>query len=87
MIEENDKVLVAVSGGPDSLSLLHILLELKYNICVAHVNHGLRQNAKIDQDFVRDFCSEHHIPFFVKEVNLKEIQNGMTVEEVLNQII
>ena len=86
MIEEGDKVLVAVSGGPDSLSLLHVLNELKYPICVAHVNHGLRENADIDEAFVRDFCQEKNIPFFAKKVNLKEMQDKMTVEEAGRKI-
>lgn len=81
LINQNDKILVAVSGGPDSISLLNILYELKYNICVAHVNHGLRENAKIDEEFVLKFCSERNIPCFVKKVNLREMLNGMTEEE------
>ena len=81
MIESNDKILIAVSGGPDSISLLNILYELKYNICVAHINHGLRENANIDEKFVLNFCSEKNIPCFIKKVNLKEMLNGMTTEE------
>lgn len=81
MIEANDKILVAVSGGPDSISLLNILYKLKYNICVAHINHGLRENANIDEEFVLDFCNKKKIPCFIKKVNLKEMLNGMTTEE------
>ena len=81
MIESNDKILIAVSGGPDSISLLNILYEVKYNICVAHINHGLRENANIDEKFVLNFCSEKNIPCFIKKVNLKEMLNGMTTEE------
>jgi tRNA(Ile)-lysidine synthase len=81
MIESNDKILVAVSGGPDSISLLNILYELKYNICVAHINHGLRENANIDEEYVLNFCKERNIPSFIKKVNLKEMLNGMTTEE------
>ena len=81
LIEPADKILVAVSGGPDSISLLNILYELKYNICVAHVNHGLRGNAKIDEEYVLKFCEEKGIQCFIKRVNLKEILNGMTTEE------
>lgn len=86
LIESNDKVVVAVSGGPDSISLLHILYELEYNICVAHINHGLRENAIIDQEYVEKFCEERNIPCFVKKINLKEMQNGMTLEEAGRKI-
>lgn len=86
LIDINDKIVVAVSGGPDSISLLNILHELKYNICVAHINHGLRENANIDEEFVKKFCSDRKIPCFIKKVNLKEIQNGMTLEEAGRKI-
>ena len=81
LISKEDKIVVAVSGGPDSISLLNILYELKYNICVAHLNHGLRESAKIDEEYVLNFCAERNIPCFIKKVNLKEILNGMTTEE------
>ena len=54
LINESDKIVVAVSGGPDSITLLDALYKLKYNICVAHINHGLRENAIIDQKFVEE---------------------------------
>ena len=72
LIEENDKILVAVSGGPDSLSLLNILHDLGYDLCVAHVNHGLRENAQIDEEFVEKFCKEKSIPCYIKKIKLKE---------------
>ncbi len=81
LINESDKIVVAVSGGPDSITLLDALYKLKYNICVAHINHGLRENAIIDQKFVEDFCSERNIPCFVKQIKLKELKDKMTLEE------
>ena len=49
LIESGDKVLIAVSGGPDSMCLLDILNKLKeklkIEIAVAHVNHGIRKEA------------------------------------------
>lgn len=81
LINKNDKVLVGVSGGPDSMTLLHVLQSLEYNICVAHINHGLRENANKEEAFVRKYCEDNNIPFFVKRVNLKENLSGMTTEE------
>ena len=81
LIKDEDKVVVGVSGGPDSICLLNVLHELKYNICVAHINHGLRENAVIDEKFVTDFCKSINVPCFVKRVNLKENLFGMTLEE------
>ena len=49
LIESGDKILIAVSGGPDSMCLLDILNKLKeklkIEIAVAHVNHGIRKEA------------------------------------------
>lgn len=81
LIDKDDKIVAAVSGGPDSISLLDILYKLNYNICVAHVNHGLRENAVIDQKFVEDFCNKRNIPCFVKQIKLKELKDKMTLEE------
>lgn len=82
MFSSNDKILIGVSGGPDSITLLNILYKLGYNICVAHVNHGLRENAESDELFVKNFCEERKIPCFIKRVKLKEIDSDMTLEEL-----
>jgi len=76
LISENDKVLVAVSGGPDSMCLLNILYNLKDNLkielFVAHVNHLIRSDAKEDAKYVEEFCKTKNIPFFLKECNVLE---------------
>ena len=82
LIDKEDKILVGVSGGPDSITLLNILYELGYNLCVAHINHGIRENAVEDEKYVTNFCKEKNIPCFVKQVKLKELNIGMTLEEV-----
>ena len=87
LINQNDKVLVAVSGGPDSICLLNILYnlkeKLKIEICVAHVNHLIREEAKGDAEFVKEFCRSKNIEFFYKEYNIKEIAKieKISVEE------
>ena len=86
LINKEDKVLVAVSGGPDSISLLNILYELGYNICTAHVNHGLRENAENDEKYVIEFCKIRNIPCFIRKVKLKEIESDMTTEELGRKI-
>ena len=78
LFDKKDVILVGVSGGPDSISLLHILYELGYNIKVAHVNHGIRENASNDEQYVKDFCAERQIPCFVKSVHLKEMESKMS---------
>ena len=65
LIEYGDSIVVGVSGGPDSMTLLSILLKLKeelsLKIYVDHVKHGIRENAKIDEAYVREFCKKNNI--------------------------
>lgn len=66
LFTQQDKLLVTVSGGVDSMVLLFALQRLEFNIAVAHCNFNLRGNdADQDEAFVKDFCLQHHIPFFV----------------------
>jgi len=87
LIEENDKVLVAVSGGPDSICLLNILYNLretlKIELFVAHVNHLIRKDAKSDAEYVQKYCEDRNIKFFLKECNVmeKSKQEKIGVEE------
>lgn len=56
-------ILVGVSGGPDSLCLLHALLQLGYPVIAAHYNHLLRDDAGEDAAFVQDAASRLGVPF------------------------
>lgn len=77
LIEKNDSIVVGVSGGPDSMTLLSILLKLKeefnLKIYVAHVNHMLRENAIKDEEYVKEFCEKNNIEMFIKKANISEI--------------
>lgn len=88
LIEKDDKIVVGVSGGPDSMALLYILNEIKeelgFNIYVAHINHGIRkQEADADEEYVKNICSELMIPFYSTKVNMDEYakKNKLTSEE------
>lgn len=78
MFEKGDRVVVAVSGGPDSMCLLHLLYRIreKFNItiCAAHVNHCIRgDEADADEDYVKNFCEKLHIQFFSKRADVNSI--------------
>lgn len=70
LIESGDKVLIAVSGGPDSMCLLDVLNKLKaklgIEIAVAHVNHGIRKEAKEETQYIKEYCSKYNIKIYVK---------------------
>lgn len=66
IIEPNDRLLIACSGGVDSMALLYFFIEYKkivpLEIVVAHVDHMLRGNVSLeDRHFVEDFCKSHQI--------------------------
>lgn len=78
MFNTGDRVVVAVSGGPDSICLLHLLNSIKdrfsIEICAAHVNHCLRgAEADADEEFVREFCQQLNIKFYVKKVDINKL--------------
>ncbi len=70
---ENPHFLLAVSGGKDSMALLHLMLEAGFKISVAHLDHGIRENSSLDAEFVQEVCANLEIPFFSERVNIPEI--------------
>lgn len=78
LMKKNSSVVVGVSGGPDSLALLHILnlLKEKYDIKIfaAHVDHMFRgEESKKEMEFVIDFCQKFNIPCCAKQINVPQI--------------
>lgn len=64
--------LIAVSGGLDSMVLLHFMLHEKLPVHVLHVNYNLRGNDSVlDEQFITDFCIKNDVPLTIKNVELK----------------
>lgn len=87
MFKEDDLVIVALSGGPDSVALLHILYKLKdklkIRIAAVHINHGLRgKDSDEDEQFVNNICKKYNIPLYSKRFDIHKIakMNGMSCE-------
>ena len=75
LIQSDDSVLAGVSGGPDSIALLYILLMLQPHIFrtlgVAHLNHGIRSSeADRDAEFVSNLCCTLNVPFHAKKIDV-----------------
>ncbi len=75
MFEKEDRVLVGVSGGADSICLLHSLMKLGeehgWKVYGAHLNHCFRgEEADRDQVFIREFCSKWGIELFEKKIDV-----------------
>jgi tRNA(Ile)-lysidine synthase len=77
LIKTNDVIVVGVSGGPDSITLLTCLDKYKdkfqYKLVVAHINHLIRKDSTEDEQFVENLCEKLNIPCEVKRANVAEI--------------
>lgn len=82
-VKEDHKVLIAVSGGLDSMVLLDLSRRTGLNIVAAHVNYHKRAQASLqDEQLVRDYCTEYEIRFESKsaELSLEESKDGFQAE-------
>ena len=78
LLSTGDRLLVAVSGGPDSVALLHLLCDLRQeldlHLAVAHLQHGIRgEEAKDDARFVAALAAKLGLPFHLKEISLPQL--------------
>lgn len=66
LFQQSDKILLALSGGMDSVALFHLLVQSGFEFSAAHVNYGLRgEESNMDETFVRDLTSRYSIPLFL----------------------
>mgnify|MGYP003300421551 CR=1 FL=1 len=75
LIENGDSIVIGVSGGPDSMCLLHVLNELKnelnFKIHVAHINHMIRgEEALRDEFFCKNMCKKYGVKFLSFRVDI-----------------
>ncbi|NLO92621.1 MAG: tRNA lysidine(34) synthetase TilS [Elusimicrobia bacterium] len=93
LLERGDTVLAGVSGGPDSVCLLHFLksMEKRWGLSVAacHVHHGLRgAGADRDEKFVQKLCGELGVPLFAARVKVRPYasRNGLSLEHAARKL-
>ena len=84
MIKKGDKIIVALSGGPDSICLIHILNKLKdkygIQLYAAHVNHCLRgKDSDGDESYAEEFCKSLGIEFFSKRIDINEMAERLNM--------
>ncbi len=86
LFKRGDKVLVGVSGGVDSVCLLHFLVYLSkkksFKVFAVHLNHGLRKEAAADAAFSKKFCKSLDVECYVEKANVKKIakDNKLSIE-------
>ena len=82
LINDGDKLVLGVSGGPDSICMLDVLnrfknnKEIKFEIAVAHINHMIRAEAVEDEKFVKNFCEKINVPFYSRSIDVQKIANN-----------
>lgn len=83
-LNENDTLVIGLSGGPDSMCLLDILLSLniKLNIIAAHINHNIREESDSEADFVTSYCEEHGVTCEYIKFTKKSDTSNYTEEEL-----
>ena len=93
LLEKGDRIAVGVSGGADSICLLHVLISLmqeyRLKLVAVHINHGIRgEEAERDEQFVSKFCTEYGIELrtFYYDVKRFASEEGLSVEEAGRQV-
>ena len=92
MIEADDLVAVGVSGGADSVCLLHLLWrlsgEVPCRIIAVHIDHGVREESDQDAAYVEQLCRRMDVPFFLKKVDMGGYarEHGLSSEEAGRQL-
>ena len=87
LIKQNEKLIVGVSGGADSVCLLSLLCKLReempFSMTVVHINHGIRKEASEDALFVENLCKKWQIPFVLEKYPVNELAKkwNMSSEE------
>ena len=85
LIKSGEKVVLGVSGGPDSIFMLDTLRKLKENkkldceLVVAHVNHMIREEAIDDEQYVLDYCKKNNIECYAKRIDVQKYANNNKV--------
>ena len=80
---KDKKLLLAVSGGVDSMVLLDLFYKLRYDICVVHCNFQLRgKESDADELLVREICQDGYIPYFINSFDTLEFakENKLSIQ-------
>ena len=83
LFHSSQRILLAVSGGADSLLMLHLFVNTGFSVAVAHCNFGLRgSESDADEQFVADYCDQHNITFYQKSFSTEDFakQEGISIE-------
>lgn len=92
LLNPGDRVVVGVSGGPDSMALLHVLMALRprwdLKLLVLYCHHGLRAAADEEENFVRAQAAKRGCPFLSRRLPVRDFQKqrGLSLEEAAREL-
>ncbi len=89
LFDNNDKILLAISGGVDSMVMLHLFKAAGFNFEVAHCNFKLRAQASdMDEKFIKEYCNKHHIICHFTRFDTLAISNEqkLSIEETARNL-
>lgn len=91
LLNQDDKILIGLSGGPDSVFLLHVLHDLKsvYNLTLiaAHLDHGWRENSHLDVNFCKEISEKLDIQFISWHASqIKNLKKSGSKEDLGRQM-
>lgn len=75
------KILIAFSGGPDSVYLYYYLKNKGYKLAICYVNHNLRHDVQKDIEFVKRFSKNENIPCFIENIHLSNFSENLAREK------
>jgi tRNA(Ile)-lysidine synthase len=89
LIKQGERILLAVSGGIDSMAMTHLFLKSGYDIGIAHCNFSLRaEESDMDEELVAGFATENNIEFFGIRFETKDYaaENGISVQMAAREL-
>jgi tRNA(Ile)-lysidine synthase len=89
ILNPDERILLAVSGGIDSMVMAHIFIQLGYETGIVHCNFSLRgKESEKDEDLVRKFAEKHKIPFFSTRFETKTFakENGISIQMAAREL-
>jgi tRNA(Ile)-lysidine synthase len=90
LVKKKDRIVLGISGGPDSMCMLYLFSQLKkeYNLSIvcAHFNHALREDADKEELFVKKVCQDLKIKFISEKKEVRKFFKGDSLEQTARNL-
>jgi tRNA(Ile)-lysidine synthase len=90
LLKKKDKLLLGISGGPDSIALLHLFCaiknEFKLKFIAAHFNHGLRKESDQEEKFVKNLCKDLGVKCITAKREVAKVFDGDSLEQTARNL-